>query len=441
MKLYSTNDKSKSKTFGLKEAVAQGLAPDGGLFMPCEIGELSEDFWREFGEMSFQEVAFEVAKVLLDGDIPEDILKEMIEDAVNFEAPLKELAHVDEKVLELFHGPTLAFKDFGGRFMARLMRYVMKDVEKEVTILAATSGDTGSAVAAGFYKVPGFRVVLLYPKGKVSRVQEMQFATMGENVEVLQVDGSFDDCQRMVKQAFVDEELREKLILSSANSINIARLIPQTFYYFEAARQLLADGLVKDGDDYGLVFSVPSGNFGNLTAGLFAREMGLPITKMVASTNVNAIVPRYLETGNFEPKESIHTISNAMDIGNPSNFARMQELFGSVEEMREIVKGYSFSDKETREAISEVYEKFEYVMCPHTAVGYLGLKKYAADKTDNEVEIVLSTAHPAKFGDVVSECIGREVKMPARLAECLEKEKKVMKVGADYETFKKFLIK
>ncbi len=429
MKLYSTNDESKSQLFSLKEAVAQGLAPDGGLFMPVTLPKLDENFWQRLKGMAFNEIAFEVAKAFLENEVPDDVLKEIVDEAINFQAPVVELGD-GVKILELFHGPTLAFKDFGGRFMARLMRYVMREVEQEVTILVATSGDTGSAVAHGFYKVPGFRVVLLYPKGKVSKIQEMQFATLGENVTVLEVDGTFDDCQRMVKEAFVDEDLRRELILTSANSINISRLIPQSFYYFEAYKQLGAEGEVA--------FSVPSGNFGNLTAGLLAKAMGMPIQKMVASTNVNAIVPNYLRTGEYQPKPSVHTISNAMDIGNPSNFARMQELYGSLDEMKEMIAGYNFSDDETRAAIQEVYEKYQYVMCPHTAVGYLGLKKYMAD-SGAEGGVILATAHPAKFYETVEECTGAKVEIPGRLKECLAKEKQVIGMRNQFAELKSFL--
>lgn len=437
MKLYSTNDQHRSQLFSLEDAVSQGLAPDGGLFMPMEIPKLAADFWQRLPKMSFQEIAFEVANTLLMDDVPEEILKEIVEEAVNFEAPLVELKGGDQniQVMELFHGPTLAFKDFGGRFMSRLMRYVMRDHDEEITILVATSGDTGSAVASGFYQVPGFRVVLLYPKGKVSKIQEMQFTTLGENVSALEIDGTFDDCQRMVKEAFVDEELRTKLTLTSANSINIARLIPQSFYYFNAYKQLLNLGLAEDG----IVFSVPSGNFGNLTAALFAKKMGLPIKTMVAATNVNAIIPEYLKSGEYQPKPSIHTISNAMDIGNPSNFARMQEFYPSLATMKTMIAGYSFDDQETRVGIKEVFEKFNYIMCPHTAIGYLGLKQYLAETGLND-GVVLSTAHPAKFYETVEAVTGERVEIPERLAECLEKEKHAEMMQPQFEALKNYLI-
>jgi len=438
MQLYSTNDKSKSKLFTLTQAVAQGLAPDGGLFMPTKIPKLKDDFWERIKTMSFQELSFEVARTLIGDNITENMLEEIVYDAISFNAPLVPLEN-GLNILELFHGPTLAFKDFGGRFMARLMRHIMKDQNKEITILVATSGDTGSAVAHGFYKVPGFRVVLLFPKGKVSKLQEMQFATLGENIDVLEVDGAFDDCQRMVKEAFVDKDLRNALTLTSANSINIARLIPQSFYYFNAYKQLLEKELLSSNGK--VVFSIPSGNFGNLTAGLFAKAMGLPIHRMIASTNVNAVVPRYLNEGIYETKNSIHTISNAMDIGNPSNFARMMEIFPKLNDMKNVISGFSFSDDETRGAIKEVFEKHKYVMCPHTAVGYLGLKEFMKESNDSDITgVVLSTAHPAKFNETVESCTGQKVEIPERLGECLKKEKKVVEVKNQFEELKEFLL-
>ncbi len=367
MKYYSTTDKSHRVT--LKEAVLEGLAPGQGLYMPEHIPLLPASFFDSLSSLTFQEIGMHVANKLVGEDIPSAELERIVKHTIQFDAPIIEIEK-DIFALELFHGPTLAFKDFGARFLSGLLGFFANQQEKEIVILVATSGDTGSAVANGFYNVPGTKVVVLYPSGKVSDIQEKQFTTLGGNITALEVDGTFDDCQRIVKLAFSDEELKSKLFLTSANSINIARLIPQSFYYFYAWSQL--QNKTKP-----VVFSVPSGNFGNLTAGLIAKRMGLPIDKFIAATNLNKIVPDFFSSKVFTPMSSVSTISNAMDVGNPSNFPRMYELYGNdFDSLSADVVSYYFNDEETRSAMREVYHSSNYVMDPHGAVGYLGLKKY-----------------------------------------------------------------
>ena len=362
MRLYST--KNPTSFVSLKEAVFKGLPEDNGLFMPEFIPQLSNDFIKNLKNHSFQSIAFEVAKTLIGDTIPEKDLKNIVESAIDFPAPVVKLED-DTYILELFHGPSLAFKDFGARFMAQLMSYFNQGDNKELVILVATSGDTGGAVAAGFYKALGIKVVILYPSGKVSMLQEKQLTTLGENITALEVEGTFDDCQALVKKAFLDSELTHKIRLSSANSINIARLIPQSFYYFEAYKQLDTKGKP-------VIFSIPSGNFGNLTAGLFAKKMGLPIHQFLAATNANDVVPQYLASGSYKPIPSVRTLSNAMDVGNPSNFARMLNLYSSTwNNMIEDIKGYSYNDEQTKAAVKEVFSKYNYIIDPHGAVGYL----------------------------------------------------------------------
>jgi threonine synthase len=429
MRFYSTNN--RSRFVDLKEAVTQGLAPDNGLYMPELIPVLPESFFKTIGDRSFAENSFIIADNLLRGSIPESELKRIVEHTIQFDAPLVELEqHIFS--LELFHGPTLAFKDFGARFMSQMLGYFAKQQHQEIVILVATSGDTGSAVANGFLGVEGTRVIVLYPSGKVSDIQEKQFTTLGQNITALEVDGTFDDCQRLVKQAFLDSELRNRYFLTSANSINIARLIPQSFYYFQAYAQL-------KNKSRPVVVSVPSGNFGNLTGGLLAQRMGLPINQFVAATNINDIVPAYLETSIFTPQDSQATISNAMDVGNPSNFVRLQDLFkNDFASMKKSLTGYRFTDAETREAMKSVYNSKGYVLDPHGAIGYLGLKKYLTANPDAQ-GIFLETAHPAKFKETVDEILGREVEIPLPLQRFLKQEKNAVSVGSDYEQFKAFL--
>lgn len=430
MKLYSTNN--KSNIVSLKEAVFKGLPEDNGLYMPVGISALSNDFIQNLEQYSFQEIAFEVTKTLFQGAIPENDLQGIIEKSITFPAPLVTL---DERyhVLELFHGPSLAFKDFGARFMAQLMSYFNRGEDQELTILVATSGDTGGAVAAGFYKTPGIRVVILYPSGKVSFLQEKQLTTLGENITALEVNGTFDDCQALVKKAFLDADLNQKLRLSSANSINIARLVPQSFYYFEAFKQLRDKSTP-------VAFSIPSGNFGNLTAGLFAQKMGLPVHHFIAATNINNVVPEYLKTGVYQPRPSFRTLSNAMDVGNPSNFARMLDLYCSTWNiMRAQISGYGFTDEETKNAMQEIDQRYGYIMDPHGAVGYLALQAYLREYPKTQ-GIILETAHPSKFKDDVEAILNKPIDIPERLASLSEKPKASISTPNDFDTFKTWLI-
>lgn len=429
MNLYST--KNKTKKYSLREAVLQGLPEDNGLFMPENFPKLSQQFFEALPSKSFDELSFEVAHTLIGDEIPEAELKAIVYDAINFEAPLIQL---DEKtfILELFHGPTLAFKDFGARFMARLVSYYIKNETKKITILVATSGDTGSAVANGFYNVDGIDVVILYPSGKVSPLQEKQLTTLDKNISAIEIKGTFDDCQRLVKQAFLDNDLRSALTLSSANSINIARLIPQSFYYFYAYAQMKENMPVN--------FAVPSGNFGNLTAGLFAKKMGLPVAHFIAATNQNKIVPDYLSNGLYEPKDSVQTISNAMDVGNPSNFQRMMELFPTVSEMRNEISGFAFTDEETKAEMNKTYQQHNYIADPHCAVGLSGLKKYNSDHKPQAKGIVLGTAHPAKFIEVVEDTLATAIPLPEQLAALSSRTKNAVLMDNDFEEFKSYLL-
>jgi threonine synthase len=432
MNYYSTRNKNNFVSF--KTAVLKGLAKDGGLFMPESIAVLPPSMIQEIEKYSFQEIGYEVSKNFIGGEIPDQKLLTIIESAIDFPAPLIELS--DQLfVLELFHGPTLAFKDFGARFMAKTMGYFAGDLEKELNILVATSGDTGSAVAHGFYGVEGINVFILYPKGKVSVIQEKQLTTLDKNIIAIEVNGTFDDCQRLVKDAFVDEELKTKINLSSANSINIARLIPQTFYFINAYRQ------IKDKTKR-IIVSVPSGNLGNITAGLFAKKMGIPITKFIGATNRNDIFTEFINTHKFNPRCSVHTLSNAMDVGNPSNLERIVDLYGEeVDNMSKDISSSSWSDEETREGIREVFETYNYVMDPHGAVGYQALKQFLSLYDAGSVNgIVVETAHPAKFKDVVEDVIQKEIVMPARLATCLTKEKKSIQMGKEYSKLKDLLL-
>lgn len=454
MQLYSTNDPSRVNKVNFQEALFHSMPEDKGLYMPEFFPRLKDSFFGNIENLTFQEIAFEVAEALLGDEIPALKLREIIDDAINFSAPVVKL---DEQihVLELFHGPTLAFKDFGARFMARTMSWFLQESpsEKEIHILVATSGDTGGAVAQGFLNVPGIKVTLLYPRGKVSELQEKQLTTVGNNVEALEIEGTFDDCQRMVKEAFLDKELRAHMQLSSANSINISRLIPQSFYYFNAYAQLKREPSFDPKRK--LVFSVPSGNFGNLCGGLIAKRLGLPIHQMVAATNANDIVPKYLDSGKFDPRPSLQTISNAMDVGNPSNFARLQAFYQHLPEVKDFdllmemqneIIGKRYSDEQTRITIKEVYDKYYgYTMCPHTAVGYLGLKDYLTQNETSHPEddvygIVLATAHPAKFIDTVEETIGEKVKMPDSLQTLMHSEKNATLIPADFKALKTHLL-
>ncbi len=430
MKYYSTNKKSEPVSF--KEAVLKGIADDGGLFMPETIPTLSKGFWENISKYDLREIGYNVSKSFLKDEIPDSDIREIISRSISFEAPLVKLDD-SNYILELFHGPTLAFKDFGARFMANILSHLNDG--KQITILVATSGDTGSAVANGFYRVEGIKVVLLYPHNKVSKIQEQQLTTLDENITALEVEGNFDDCQRLVKTAFLDEDIKTKLILSSANSINIARLIPQSFYYISAYAQLKNKNAQT-------IFSVPSGNFGNLTGGLFAYKMGLPVKNFIASVNSNDVFKNYISTGIYNPKASVKTISNAMDVGNPSNFARLYKLFGEdYKVLKSLIKSYSFNDDETKEAIKEVRDKFNYLIDPHGAVGYLGLKRYYKENGNDNSGVILETAHPAKFKDIVDKVLNVDITLPDELERCMKKEKHSIKISNKFEDLKEFLLK
>lgn len=427
MKYYSTNKKSEDLSF--KEAVIRGLAPDNGLYFPERIEKLPEGLIGS--GKSIEELGFEVAKRFVDGEIPDADLERIVSETVNFPLPIVEVEK-DVFSLELWHGPTCAFKDVGGRFLARCLSHFIKEGGEKVTILVATSGDTGSAVAAGFLGIEGIDVVILYPKGKVSKIQEQQLTTMGQNISTLEVDGTFDDCQAMVKAAFNDSDLRSKMNLSSANSINVARFLPQSFYYFGSYEQL-------EDKKKPVVYSCPSGNYGNLTAGLFAQKMGLPIAKFIAASNANDIVPKYLETGVYSPKPSVATISNAMDVGDPSNFARILEIHnGDWDAVKASIVGYSYTDEQTKVGMKDVITRTGYLMEPHGVIGYMALKEY--QKQHDVQGIVLETAHPAKFGDVVEPVIGQKIEVPERLQEFMIRKKVATLINSDFKELKDYLL-
>ncbi len=431
MRFCSTKDSRVSVSF--TEAVSRGMAQDGGLFIPAEIPRCPRGFLRSIGGLAFPEISFEVARLLLGGEIPDADLRRIVGESVTFDAPLHRL---DEStvVLELFHGPTLAFKDFGARFMARMMAYMHRGDRGEHTVLVATSGDTGSAVASAFHGMPGVSVILLYPSGRVSQIQESQLTSLTGNVTALEIAGTFDDCQRLVKLAFADREIAAGRNLTSANSINVARLLPQTFYYFNAFARL--------GEMSGeIVFSVPSGNLGNLTAGLIAWKMGIPVKRFIAATNANDVVCRYLETGVYEPGRALTTLSNAMDVGDPGNLPRIRALFNDdIEAIRKAVYASPCTDDQTREAIAEVFLRHRYVLDPHGAVGYSALGRYRAATGGAFTGILLETAHPAKFIDVYDPVVRGSIEVPGRLRDLLGGEKHSVKLPARFEEVKAFLM-
>jgi threonine synthase len=413
MRYYST--RNPQHTASLSEAVFRGLTPDGGLYLPETFDKLPQSFFDEIERLPFSEINYRVARALTGDALTEEVLRHIAAEAVNFPTPVVEIEK-DIYSLELFHGPTLAFKDVGARFMALLLGYFAERQQENIKVIVATSGDTGSAVAAGFFDVPGVEVYILYPKGRVSPLQEKQLTTWGKNITAIEVEGSFDECQALAKQLLSDVELNTRFKITSANSINIARLIPQSFYYFHAYAQLKAQGKP-------MVVCVPSGNFGNITAGLMGKMLGLPISLFASATNANDVVPKFLEKGIYEPRASVRTISNAMDVGAPSNFERMTNLFGSAAEaFRPFLTGSSWSDADTRSAMREVYERTGYMLDPHGAVGYLGLKK-AMEVRPNSIGVLLETAHPAKFAEVVHATLGVAPEMPERLAAFAEKVK------------------
>ncbi len=421
MRFYSTNN--KNHTADLKTAVLKGLAPDKGLYMPESIPVLPKSFWDWVPGKSMGEIGFEILKHFFCPDIPEDKFKAMVEDAFNFPVPV---VKVNDRIssLELFHGPTLAFKDVGARFLARVMSYFADFGGKPINVLAATSGDTGSAVANGFLGVPNVYVHILYPSGLVSKLQELQFTTLGQNVSAYEVKGVFDDCQRMVKEAFMDADVNAHKILTSANSINLARFLPQSVYYVHALAQIPQEKW-KD-----LVVCVPSGNFGDITAGLVAYKMGMPVKRFIAAVNANKVFPEFLKSGEYKPQASIHTLANAMDVGDPSNFARVYELFGrNVEELKKVVSSYSYSDELIGKTIASVSERFGYTCDPHGAVGFTALEDNLAD---GEAGLFLETAHPAKFIDTVEKFIGKKVEIPARLAKFMNGTKKSVVIENNY---------
>jgi threonine synthase len=421
---------SKSSTpVSLKKATLEGLAPDGGLYVPSELPRLSTGELALLENGSFSNVAFAIARKFAGNEVPLDTLSKLIEDCFDFDTPLVEIGD-GTFIEELFHGPTLAFKDYGARFLARMTGFFAAEENRMITVLVATSGDTGSAVAYGFNGIPNTRVVLLYPSGKVSRLQEQQLTTAGDNVFALEVRGDFDDCQRLVKQAFIDPDLKKSLTLTSANSINISRLIPQSFYYAWASLQL-----AKRFPGKLPLFSVPSGNYGNLTAGVLARMMGFPIGHFIAASNANDSVTRYLESGRFEPRPTVRTMTTAMDVGNPSNFARLLHFYGhDYRKMGTEITGISVSDGETAETIRSVHDTSGYIMDPHTAVGYRALEAYRSGHAGAGYPgVVLSTAHPVKFDDAILSAIGQEVPIPESMREIMEKPKRATMIGNGYE--------
>ncbi|MGN1376189.1 MAG: threonine synthase [Prevotella sp.] len=432
MKYYSTN--KQSPEVSLHEAVVKGLAADRGLYMPENIKQLPESFFNNIQDMSFQEIAFEVAKAFFGEDVEEKSLKKIVYDTLSFDCPV---VKVEENIwsLELFHGPTLAFKDVGARFMARLLGYfISQEKQQLVNVLVATSGDTGSAVANGFLGVEGIHVYVLYPKGKVSKIQESQFTTLGKNITAIEVDGVFDDCQALVKSAFMDSQLNAHMKLTSANSINVARFLPQAFYYFNAYAGMKRQGLADN-----LVICVPSGNFGNITAALFAQKMGLPIKRFIAANNANDVFFKYLSSGNYCPQPSIQTIANAMDVGDPSNFARILDLYGnSHQTIKSIISGATFNDEDIKEALKNCYDINSYILDPHGACGYLALKE---GLHEGETGVFCETAHPAKFKETVESAIGDTVEIPERLAAFMKGEKKTICMSKHFEDFKDFLLK
>lgn len=431
MKYYSTNGKAPEAD--LHKAVVKGLAEDKGLYMPETLKKLPQDFFDNIQDMSFQEISYRVADAFFGEDVPADTLKKIVYDTLSFDCPT---VKVNDNIysLELFHGPTLAFKDVGARFMARLLgHFISQEGKEEVNVLVATSGDTGSAVANGFLGVEGIHVYVLYPKGKVSAIQECQFTTLGKNITAVEVDGVFDDCQALVKSAFMDNDLNKHMKLTSANSINVARFLPQSFYYFYAYAQMKKLGLADN-----LAVCVPSGNFGNITSGLFAKKMGLPIKRFIAANNANDIFYKYLQTGVYEPKASVQTIANAMDVGDPSNFARIIDLYKNDHDaICADVSGATFTDEQIAETIKAVSDKYGYICDPHGACGYRALE---TGLKEGETGVFLETAHPAKFKSTVESIIGHEIEIPQKLAEFMKGTKQSIQMPKDFEDFKEYLL-
>ncbi|MFS4448033.1 threonine synthase [Maribacter sp. 2307UL18-2] len=429
MNFYSLNRTAPEVSF--KEAVIKGIAPDRGLYFPESITPLPTSFFEGIESLSNHEIAFNAIHQFVSDEIPNDELRAILTNVLDFDFPVVQLEE-NVATLELFHGPTMAFKDVGARFMANCLGYFSGGASQNVTVLVATSGDTGGAVANGFLGVPGVNVVILYPSGKVSDIQERQLTTLGQNITALEVDGTFDDCQKMVKTAFLDEALLTLMQLTSANSINVARWLPQLFYFLFAYKQVKSQNME-------IVFSVPSGNFGNICAGMVAQQLGMPVQHFIASTNVNDTVPRFMRTQEYDPKPSTATISNAMDVGDPSNFIRIRHLFkNDFEALSQTLSSYTFSDMKTKEAMRNIYDHSGYIADPHGAVGYLGLKKYQENHPDT-CGVFLETAHPVKFLDVVEETIPEKISIPAQIQKVLHQKKKSIKISS-YEELKAFLL-
>ena len=431
MKYYSTN--KQAPLADLRKAVVKGLAEDKGLYMPETIHRLPQEFFDNIQDISFQDIAYNVASAFFGEDVELDALQEIVYDTLRFDCPV---AKITDNIysLELFHGPTLAFKDVGARFMARLLRYFIRmEDEEQVNVLVATSGDTGSAVANGFLGVEGIHVYVLYPKGKVSPIQECQFTTLGQNITAIEIDGVFDDCQALVKSAFMDKELNQHMKLTSANSINVARFLPQAFYYFNAYARMKEQGLANQ-----LVMCVPSGNFGNICSALFGHRMGLPIKRFIAANNSNDIFYNYLLTGKYEPRPSIQTLANAMDVGDPSNFARIYDLYnGSHEQITKLISGAIYNDQQIRETMRECFAETGYILDPHGACGYRALKEGLKKE---ETGVFCETAHPAKFKEKVDDILSIDIEIPERLAAFMKGEKKSVPMSKDFADFKKFLM-
>ncbi|CAN5136428.1 threonine synthase [soil metagenome] len=432
MQYFSTNRKSAHVSF--REATLNGQPPDKGLYFPEKIPQLSGEFWKDFQNKSKEQIAFEVIKPYINGEIPDEILLNICAETVNFDFPLVRISE-NIATLELFHGATLAFKDVGARFMSRCLQYFLKEKNEKTIVIVATSGDTGGAVANGFFGVENVEVVILYPSGKVSKVQELQLTTLGKNITALEVDGNFDDCQKLAKTALADESLKQKVSFTSANSINVARWLPQQFYYFYAWKEVES----RDSENQKPIICVPSGNFGNICAGILAHISGLPCEKFIAACNSNDVIPRFLQTGNLEPQKSVSTLSNAMDVGNPSNFSRILEIFDKdYLRLKEVLISVSVSDEKTAETMREVFEKYNYVLDPHGAVGFFALSEYLKNN-QQEKGIFLETAHPVKF-DSVEEIVGTYGETPESVKDLFLRSKQSTKIEANYENLKEILL-
>jgi threonine synthase len=431
MKYYNLKDREEKVDF--RTATIKGQGKNKGLFFPESIPPFKEDFIQNLNHYSDEEIAYQCMKDFIGDEIPSEILRKIVAETINFEIPLKKI-NDDISVLELFHGPTLAFKDIGAGFMSRCLSYFLENQQKKVTVLVATSGDTGGAVAHGFYDLPGIDVVILYPKNRVSPVQEKQLTALGKNIYALEVNGNFDDCQHLVKQAFSNEEINSQLFLTSANSINIARWLPQQIYYLLALKQW------QQNESKAPVICVPSGNFGNICAGILAHLRGLPTEHFIAACNANDVIPEYLKTKNFHPKKAVATLSNAMDVGDPSNFIRIMELFNNeIDSLKSKISSCSIDDRKTMQTITETYNKYHYVLDPHSAVAFISLEQYLQENPGKK-GFILGTAHPVKFPDAVESAINTKIEIPQSLSNLMKKEKKTVEINSDFEELKRFLL-